>query len=67
MPAIISARLRLMPVHLTTPLNFAVYDAFQCSVSGQQDVPKKENINSEYLTTAYRGVLLTTTEYNASF
>ena len=67
MPTITSARLRLMSVHLTTPLNFAVYDAFQCSISGQQDVPKKENITSEFLTTASRGVLLATIESNASF
>jgi len=37
MTTITSTRLRLVPVHLTTPLNFAVLDAFQCPVSGQQE------------------------------
>jgi len=37
MPTITSTCLRLMPVHLTTPLNFAVLDEFQCSVRGKQE------------------------------
>ena len=77
MTTITSTRLRLVPVHLTTPLNFAVLDAFQCPVSGHhhhhhiyldnKNAPKKENNTCESLATATRGVLFTTIECNASF